>query len=778
MIDDQAEEQKERGLAQPWLDMLDEAETELQSWQDAADKIDDLYGKLSTLRQAGRDREFALFWSNIQIMGPSIYARPPVPVVTPKFKDRRPLYRTASEFLERACVVSFDMGDIDGVMTALRDDLTIPGRGVGWLRYESDEDGERVCIEHLDRRDFLHEPARKWADVDWVARRGWLSKKEMRERFKKAADEVDYQNRSNEDEHGHVSKAGKCAVWEIWSKSENKVVWVTEGAEKVLDEDKPHLKLSTFWPCPKPVYATVQRRSLIPLPDMLYYKDQLEEINSLTRRIHALSEAIKVRGFYQGGGDAGAAIERAILMTDDEQIMVPVPGLAQLMQGAGGSPIIWLPIDIIAGVITGLIELRRQVIDDVYQIIGLSDIMRGATEASETLGAQQLKQQNGSVRVRDKQQELIRWARDAVRIAAEIMADEFKGDTLEDMAQMDLPSDADIKKQIKDIEAQAKAMAEDAKQQMEQAAQQGADPAELQQQFEQQLQQFQQQIDQAAQTVTIDQVKEFLRDEKLRPFVLDIETDSTVYPDEMAEKASRAEFMGAFSSSMAAMQPMMALGPEAIAVAGAVFKFALAPYRVGRELEGLIDDFVDNGPAIAERMQAQEGSGEDEGLAAAQMKLAEAEMAKVQSQTEANNATAQLKMQELQLKGAEAQAKAQQEQQKFALEVQDTEGRIAKTAAEIEKIHAQIMQEQQKLGLEAHREQREDVKTAADIQMRSADQAMAAQDRQRQAVEGERNASLAERQQAFSEQQGTRAEDRADRQQEFQEKQPPKGTTR
>src|SRR5690606_41715488 len=64
-----------------------------------------------SLRSAARDRDFALFWSNIQVLGPSIYARPPVPVVTPKFKDRRPLYRTSSEFLERVCTVSFDMAD-------------------------------------------------------------------------------------------------------------------------------------------------------------------------------------------------------------------------------------------------------------------------------------------------------------------------------------------------------------------------------------------------------------------------------------------------------------------------------------------------------------------------------------------------------------------------------------------------------------------------------------------------------------------------------------------
>lgn len=754
MIDDAP---ADRGLAQPWLDRISKAEAALKEWQEAADNIDKQYGELTRLRSMARDREFALFWSNIQVMGPSIYARPPVPVVTPKFKDRRPLYRTASEFLERACVVAFDLADIDDAMISLRDDLAIVGRGAGWLRFESDDEADRICIEHLDRKDFLHDPARKWADVDWVARRAWLTKEEMRKRFGSAADEVDYTGPLRDDRGRYAKKdtVDRCGVWEIWCKSAEKVVWVTDGSEKVLDEQEPHLKLDCFWPCPRPVYATIQRRTLIPIPDMLQYKDQLEEINSLTRRIHTLAEAIKMRGFYSGGGDVGDAIARAMKIHDDEQVLIPVPNLASLSTG-GSDPIIWMPLDMLANTITGLIELRRQVIDDVYQIIGLSDIMRGATEADETLGAQRLKQQNGSYRVRDKQNELIRWARDAGRIAAEIMAEEFDKSTLVDMAQMDLPTDADVKKQIKQIEDQARAVVDQAKQ----AALSGqADPQQIEQQAQQQLQAFEAEIAKAQEQVTVDQVTEFLKDEKLRPYVLDIETDSTVYPDEQAEKSSRAEFMQAFSGSMAALQPMFAMGPEAIAVAGAVFKFALAPYRVGRELEGLIDDFVDQGPQIAERLAAQEGEGEDEGLAAAQMELAKAEMAKVQSQTEANQANAQLKMQELQLKAAEAQAKTEQDQQKFALELEKTRGTIGETAARVEKIYAEI----QKLGVDAdnqtRQQDREDVKLVADVQARQSDQAMAAQDRQ---TDAEFRA---------------RGEDRADRQQEFAERQPPKPTT-
>lgn len=772
MID---EDLPERGESQYWLDLIENAEGVFDEWQDAADKIDKAYATLSDLRSVVRDRQFQLFWSNIQVMGPSVYARPPVPVVTPKFKDRRPLYRNASELLERACVVSFDMADIDQHMLALRDDLTIVGRGAAWVRYESDEDGERVCYEHVDRKDFLHEPARKWHEVDWVARRAWLTKEEMEERFgEDEAFHVDYQTRSDE----KLSKAQKCGVWEIWCKSENKVVWVTDGYDKTLDEGEPHLKLNGFFPCPRPAYATVERRTLVPVPDMLLYKDQLEEVNELTRRIHTLADAIKVRGFYAGGGDVGDAIETAIKMEDDSQVLIPVPAMQALMQG-GGDPIMWLPLDMVAQTITGLIDLRRQVIEDVYQIIGLSDIMRGATIATETLGAQQLKQQNGSNRVRDKQNELVRVARDLVRIGAEVMAEEFSKDTLEDMAQMDMPTKAELSKQIKEMEAAARKELEALMEAAQKAAQkgiaqaQGMGPQQAEQAMQQAQQQFQEQqqaiiakwqpqIAKARETVTIDAVMEFLGDEKLRPFVLDIETDSTIYPDEMAEKQSRQEFMAAFSGSMQQLMPLMQMGPEAVGVAGGVIKFALSPYRVGRELEGLIDDFVDGAPKMVKQLQDQ--GGESDELAQANMALAQAEMKKAEAAVAKVQADTQGAQQKMQLEMAKAQAEAQESQQKFALEVEQTKGSIAETEARIEKIMAEI----QKMGVDASTQvrqaDREDVKTAASIQSQQVDQALSAQDRQRQAVESERSNARADR-----------GENRADMQAQMAQQQPPKG---
>lgn len=719
-----------------WLNLIDDAEKKFKDWQDKADRIDKVYANLGRQSGRGRDREFALFWSNVQVLLPSIYARPPVPVCVPKFHDNRPELTVASELLERACVSAFDQANINEVMLNVRDDLAIVGRGQAWVRYDNKK-GERICVDYLDRRDFLHDPARTWADVKWVARRAWMTFDEMAERFSEFSGEAykhaAYEVRKQSGSDAAVDPRQQAGVWEIWHRDENKVVWVTEGVPVVLDIDEPHLELEGFFPCPRPVYATLERGSLVPVPDVYYYEDQLQEIDKLTARIHALADAIQVKGFYQSGGEIGEAVEAAMAKSDDRVTMIPVSSFAAL--GTGGEPIVWIPIDRIAATISDLVEHRRQIIDDVYQIIGLADIMRGATEAEETFGAQRIKRESASTRVRNKVNELIRFARDIIRISAEVMAEQFSEKTLSDMSQMRLPTKADIKKDLKKAEEEARKAIEELTRGIQEKYPPGLvkqDPeaaqaaqAEFMQGQQAIAQQFTPMIDQIGAMVSIDAVMDILRNQKLRPFMLDIETDSTIFPDEQAEKQQRGEFMQALSQSMASLQPLLAAGENGAKLAGEVLKFALAPFRAGRQLEGVIDEFVKNAPQeLAER-----GENEDqEGVA----KLAEAELAKAQAMGANYEAQAQLKMQELQLKAAEAQEKANQDQQKFALAVQESEAKIAETLARIEKIQAEIVLAEQRLGLDAQKEQRESIKTAADIEARVIDQTMSAQNQARQ----------------------------------------------
>lgn len=584
--------------SKPWLEDIKEAERCLQKWQEKCDNIDKQYADLEKFANDNRQREMQIFWANLEVLKPSIYARPPVPVVTSRFKDRKPLNRHASEILERCLITSFDNEDIHETMKLARDDLARNGRGVTWLRYETDEQNatEKNCYDHLDRKDFAHGPARKWKEVPWVARRSYLNRERMRARFESASGDAwmkaDYREREDGDDKEYVE--GKtAAVWELWSKEKGVVVWVTEGVEDVLDIREPFLTLDRFFPCPKPAYGTVKPGTLVPVPDFLYYKDQIEEINELTARISALSESLKMKGFYSAGNeDVAGAVESAMKATDNNAILIPVPNVSALGGAGMKDAIVWMPVKEVADVITALVALRRQVIEDVYQITGISDIMRGQTDPNETKGAQVIKSQYGSVRVKERQEEMVRIARDMTRISGEIMAENFQPQTLIAMSQYEeCPSQQQVQQQIMQVQQGIASAARDPN--MVQQAQQNPQMAQ------QAIQQAQAQIKKLQSQVTLEQVFAFLKDQRMRPFTLDIETDSTIQPDEDAAKQRTTEFMTALGGTLSQLAPMVQAQPESAGFAGEVLKFAVAPFRAGRSLDSAIDDFVEQAKKAA-----------------------------------------------------------------------------------------------------------------------------------------------------------------------------------
>lgn len=647
--------------AKPWLESITDAEKCFAKYHESCDRIDRLYADLKRLSGETAEREMQIFWANMEVLKPSVYARPPVPVVGARFKDRKPLVRHASELLERCLITSFDMEDIDSTMKLLRDDLATNARGVAWLRFEEYEEGkEKVCYDHVDRKDFVHDPARKWKEVGWVARRTYKTREEMRARFEKVSDGVylkaQYEERKREDEDYSGEK--KACVWEIWHKTKGVVVWVTPGVDDVLDIRPPFLQLENFFPCPRPAYGTLERGTLKPVPDYAFYKDQLEEINELTARISALSESLRMKGFYSAGAeDLSSAIETALAQSDNNAILIPVPNVAMMGSGMKDA-IVWFPVEQVAEVIVQLVSLRREVIDDVYQITGLSDIMRGSTDANETLGAQELKSQYGSVRIRDRVEELVRIARDMTRMAGEIMAENFKPETLVAMSQYDeVPTQDRIAQQVQQIQQQVMAAARNP-QMVEQARQNPEQAQRLLQQAQQETQRLQSEV-------TLEQVIQFLRDQRMRPFVLEIETDSTIQPDENAAKQRVTEFLGAMAPLIQQLTAMVGAEPATANFAGEILKFAAKPFRAGRELEAAIDELIDK---MKERAsQPRENP--------------EAKKAELESQT---------KQAELQMKQADLSMRMQEIQARGAADMQQAQADLRKTMAEIEKIYAEI----------------------------------------------------------------------------------------
>lgn len=705
--------------AKAWLNLIKESEDAFEQYNYHCDNIDKNFANLMRLADRARPKEYQMFWANASVLQPSIYAQPPIPVVTPKFLDRRPVYQAASEVLERCCNVAFDLANIDTLMKLVRNDLAMIDRGVAWLRYESKKDyepeseyaSERVCIDFKDRRDFLHSLSRNWREVTWVAAASYMTRKEARARFYEySGDEyqdADYVIDRDVNEVGGTDERERAKIWEIWDKSSERVVWVAEGCENILDESEPHLDLRNFFPCPCPAYGTVQRGSLVPVPDVLQYKDQLDEINLLTSKIHALSEAVVVRGFYPaGGGEVAEAVQAAIATNTPGEVLVPIKNWATF--GQTQDPILWLPIDTIAQTITGLVALRKQIIDDIYQIMGLSDIMRGSTSPEETLGAQQLKSQYGSTRIRDKQQEMVRLARDIVEITSEIITEKFSKVTIIQMSQTQLPTDAMVNDRTRMIEQQIAFL----QQQMNQAQ---ADPnvrmqmqqnpeaaGQASQQAQKQIQDAQDELRQMAEVPTIDQVFTFLSDNRAKAFVLDIETDSTILADEMGEKQARNEFVGVLSQILPQLGQMITAAPETADFCAEILKFATAPYRAGRSMEGAIDD-------LAERMKLKAGQPQGPDPVTAQNQAAiQIEQIKAQTQTQNKQADIQFKMQELaqadrhkQMEIASQQSIANAKLQSAAVDQQaDVRVQAQKVVESREAHQLDILKQQQAMQLE------------------------------------------------------------------------------
>ncbi|MBP2442850.1 hypothetical protein [Rhizobium leguminosarum] len=594
-----------------WQGEIERAQRYFKSWVDRCIKIEKIY--LQQSDQQSAKRRFPMLWANTSVLQPAVYARVPQPVVERRFKDSQPVARMASELVERNLAFTADDADLDSVMRAVRDDFLLCARGAVWLRYEADfepidmgvepsdsaaagfqsggmgDNGgpaleqitdERVSMDYVHWSDFLHSPARRWNDVTWVARRVPMTDDEFDKRFPDgranlAANGAGSNHGTNQTER--AQNEGKTYVWEIWCKTEDYTVWIAEGSPVALEVSEPPLKLTRFFPCPRPAFGTLSTGSLIPVPDYVYYQGQCDEIDILTKRINKLTDQLRLKVFYPSGdGSVSPAIEKA-MRPENDTVMVPIPEWAAFTDKGGSNAIVTLPIDQVQKVIVACIEVRKQLVEDVYQITGISDIVRGDTQASETATAQRIKSQWGSIRIRDRQAELARFARDIVALAGEIICDQFQPETLMLVSGIQLPTAAQ-KQQVQMQMQQMQMAAQQAAMRAQQMGQQPPPPPEMPPQLQQMMEQ-----------PTIDEVVQLLRNDSVRGFRIDIETDSTIEPDEDAEKQRRMEFVQMVGGFMQQAGAIAQQTPMLVPVMVETLLFAARGFRAGRQLENTLE---------------------------------------------------------------------------------------------------------------------------------------------------------------------------------------------
>lgn len=480
----------------------------------------------------------------------------------------------------------------------------VNGEPVDVLEYEE------VIDDYVQWSDMgWNSGARTWDEVYVVWRKAYLTKDEVKARFgENAARDLNLDfTPKNVDSKLSADRKDlfkKATVYEIWDRTTKRVIWMQKDSEVPFDVRDDPLKLTDFFPCPRPTWATQTNDVLFPIPDYVYYQDQDKEINDLTQRIGMMERAIRVRGMYP----ANINPFRTLLQDASDLDFVPmdqqaVNAFAQMNLASFEAAVFIWPFEKVVSALKSMVEMRQQLIQDVYQITGISDVIRGQSDPNETAEAQAIKAQSSGRRVNEKTKEVARFSRDMLRIKFEIIFNHFDDATIWAMS-----SAANIPE-------------------IEQDPTKGAvNPSTLEPMQPPMVDPYGQVFHSAM---------KLLRNKALRQFRVDIETDSTVAADDNAEKRRRTEFVTAIGQMIGQAAPLLEKAPGLAPMFKEATMFVARGFKAGRSLENAIetsfDSFMQNQGQNAEA-QAQ-AQAEQAKAQQAQIK-GQVDMAKVQSETQ------------------------------------------------------------------------------------------------------------------------------------------------
>jgi hypothetical protein len=123
-----AQEKRAPRAAKPYLDQIKEAQRAFSEWESRVESIEKKYANLKVLADTAQDREFQIFWANMEVLRPTIYSRPPRPVVDQRHSDSGPVVRQSAEMLQRCLAYDVEADDLHETLKLVRDDLVLGGR--------------------------------------------------------------------------------------------------------------------------------------------------------------------------------------------------------------------------------------------------------------------------------------------------------------------------------------------------------------------------------------------------------------------------------------------------------------------------------------------------------------------------------------------------------------------------------------------------------------------------------------------------------------------------
>jgi hypothetical protein len=552
--------------------------------------------------------------------------------------------RVASSILQR--MLQADIGKPnDQYSTSLKlnlQDRLITGLGVARVRYEMDKEtretaeqldmngqvvaegfseevitSERAPLDYVHWRDCAWSPCRTWSELRWFGFKEMMTRDQLVERFGKEMGEAIpltkttriVEDESLQEEAADSFKRGE--VWEIWDKDKKQVVWYCADYEKLLDVKPDPFGLTGFFPVPRPMASNLTTSAYMPIPDFTMAQDLYNEIDNLETRIAMLTQAVKAVGVYNSAIDG----VKRMLVEGVENDLIPVDNWAVFSENGGMQGVIdWLPIETIAGVLNQLIARRNDCKSQLFEISGMSDIMRGAAaSAGGPVSATEraLEARFASVRIAALQDEFSTYATDLIRLRAEIISKHFSPEQI--VKQSNILNTPD-----------------------------GQD---------QQL---------------IQQAVELIKNSQELVWRVQVRPESVAMVDFAALKQERTEYLMAVSQFLQSSGPLIEKEPASAPMLMEMLKWGLAGFKGSQDIEGVIDRAMEQMAQKLAQPQEQQPDPEAQKMQM-QMQLEQTKsQAAMQLEQAKNQGAMQLEQQSLQIDmqriQAELQAKIQEKQ--------------------------------------------------------------------------------------------------------------------
>lgn len=585
-----------------WARQIASAKQEHDSWLKQCKELGKLYtnGKI----------RYNILFSNTQLLKAALLNNEPKPEIMRRFynalesdKHLSDIYSDVSRVAAAAVEYYFTKNDaINRFKKGVESEL-LYGREVLWVEYvptivqipvaqsllrragvalglvgpatEEKVADREIKITALKPAEYLQSYAENPEAVWWRARRHLCDKAELSRRFRYEATEEELSFvETGQDNKETARRCGE--VWEIWDKSDKKRIFILMNCAKktLLEETRDPYGLSDFFPCWVHSYLISEETSL-PVPEYTIYQELANEINELGDKNHILSQKIKyVR----------------VCKNKDQN-------LVDQIQTASDGDVIGSDAynaDTAGMIATIDVSAARQVITDndarianlknqIWELTGLADLMRGATDPRESAAAQKIKGFYGGLRFRDRQLAVQDGIRAIFRIVAELICEHWEWDTLAQISSLDLMSDAE-------------------KARVEMIAKGGMKLPDA--------------VQKKMRAPTSDEVLSVLRNDRMRNFVIDIESSATEFDNRDAQTAQVQKLTDVY---ITAVKTAAELGsPEFLDGFIALVKMNMGPIKISHAITNQLTDSL---AAMAAKMrdaqgQAPEPSAEDKKLKA------------------------------------------------------------------------------------------------------------------------------------------------------------------